>query len=84
EEFAVLLYDISLAEARQRGEELRCALQQLQIAHSASTTAAVVTLSIGVACVFPADGGALAQLYEQADKALYLAKEQGRNRVASL
>ena len=29
-------------------------------------------------------GGALAQLYEQADKALYLAKTQGRNRLASL
>jgi diguanylate cyclase (GGDEF)-like protein len=84
EEFAVLLYDISAAEACQRAEQLRGALEQLHIAHAASTTAPVVTLSIGVACLFPVQGGALAQLYEQADKALYLAKTQGRNRLASL
>ena len=84
EEFAVLLYDISAAEACQRAEQLCGALEQLQIAHAASTTAPVVTLSIGVACLFPVQGGALAQLYEQADKALYLAKTQGRNRLASL
>jgi diguanylate cyclase (GGDEF)-like protein len=84
EEFAVLLYDISAAEACQRAEQLRGAMEQLQIAHAASTTAPVVTLSIGVACLFPVQGGALAQLYEQADKALYLAKTQGRNRLASL
>jgi len=84
EEFAVLLYDISAAEACQRAEQLRGALEQLQIPHAASTTAPVVTLSIGVACLFPVQGGALAQLYEQADKALYLAKTQGRNRLASL
>jgi diguanylate cyclase (GGDEF)-like protein len=84
EEFAVLLYDISAAEAGQRAEELRAALEHLHIAHAASSTAAAVTLSIGVACLFPAQGGSLAQLYEQADKALYLAKQQGRNRVASV
>jgi len=84
EEFAVLLYDISAAEACQRAEQLRGAMEQLQIPHAASTTAPVVTLSIGVACLFPVQGGALAQLYEQADKALYLAKTQGRNRLASL
>ncbi|MBX9913329.1 MAG: GGDEF domain-containing protein [Pseudomonadaceae bacterium] len=84
EEFAVLLYDISAAEACLRAEQLRAALEQLHIAHAASSTAPVVTLSIGVACVFPSRDGRLAQLYEQADKALYLAKAQGRNRVAGL
>jgi diguanylate cyclase (GGDEF)-like protein len=84
EEFAVLLYDISAVEACSRAEQLRAALEQLQIAHAASSTAPVVTLSIGVACVFPNHDGRLAQLYEQADKALYLAKAQGRNRVVGL
>lgn len=83
EEFAVLLYDISTLEATQRGEELRVALEHLHIPHEASTTAAIVTLSIGVARLLPAQGGTLGQLYEQADKALYLAKQQGRNRVVS-
>jgi diguanylate cyclase (GGDEF)-like protein len=83
EEFAVLLYDISLDEALQRAEQLRAALEQLRILHAGSETASVVTLSIGVACLQPAQGGVLAQLYEQADRALYQAKRQGRNRVAS-
>ncbi|MDP3846129.1 MAG: GGDEF domain-containing protein [Pseudomonas sp.] len=83
EEFAVLLYDISPGEAHQRAEQLRAALEHLRIAHAGSETAGVVTLSIGVACLQPAQGGALGQLYEQADKALYQAKSQGRNRVVS-
>ena len=83
EEFAVLLYDISADEARQRAEDIRAALEQLHIAHAGSDTAAVVTLSIGVVCLQPAQGGTFAQLYEQADKALYLAKAHGRNRVQS-
>ncbi|MDO9320736.1 MAG: GGDEF domain-containing protein [Pseudomonas sp.] len=83
EEFAVLLYDISPSEAHQRAEQLRAALEHLRIAHAGSDTAGVVTLSIGVACLQPAQGGTLGQLYEQADKALYQAKSQGRNRVVS-
>ncbi|MDO8695997.1 MAG: GGDEF domain-containing protein [Pseudomonas sp.] len=83
EEFAVLLYDISLGEAHQRAEQLRAALEHLRIVHAGSDTAGVVTLSIGVACLQPAQGGTLGQLYEQADKALYQAKSQGRNRVVS-
>jgi diguanylate cyclase (GGDEF)-like protein len=83
EEFAVLFYDISAAEAHERGEALRAALEQLQIAHEASTTAPIVTLSIGVACLLPAQGGKIGQLYERADRALYQAKRQGRNRVVS-
>ena len=82
EEFAVLLYDISLDEAQQRAESLCAALEHLQIAHEASTTAAVVTLSVGVACLQPQPGGALTQLYERADRALYVAKGAGRNQVA--
>lgn len=83
EEFAVLLYDISPSEAHQRAEQLRAALEHLRIAHAGSDTAGVVTLSIGVACLQPAQGGTFGQLYEQADRALYQAKSQGRNRVVS-
>lgn len=81
EEFAVLLYGIDEAQARQRGEALRATLEQLKILHEVSDTAGVLTMSVGVACIQPAQGGELAQLYEHADRALYEAKAFGRNQV---
>ncbi len=83
EEFAVLLYDISEAEARNHAEALRQTLQTLNIEHAASDTASMLTMSIGIACIQPGEGGALAQLYEHADRALYEAKAFGRNQVVA-
>lgn len=83
EEFAVLLYDIGEAEARQHAEALRQTLQTLNIEHAGSDTAQMLTMSIGIACIEPAQGGALAQLYEHADRALYEAKAFGRNQVVA-
>jgi diguanylate cyclase (GGDEF)-like protein len=83
EEFAVLLYDIGEAEARQQAEALRESLQTLNIEHVGSDTASMLTMSIGIACILPNEGGALAQLYEHADRALYEAKASGRNQVVA-
>jgi len=41
-----------------------------------------ITISIGVA-VFPQDGSSREELINQADQALYKAKEKGRNRVVA-
>jgi diguanylate cyclase (GGDEF)-like protein len=82
EEFAVLLYDISIAEARNHAEALRLTLQEMHIEHRASSTSTVLTMSVGVACAEPGEeGGALSRLYEIADRALYEAKAFGRNQV---
>lgn len=83
EEFAVLLYDIDAAQMLQRAEALRQAVEGLQIEHAGSTSAAVVTLSIGVVCLLPQPGQAPSSLYQQADRWLYEAKAFGRNRVMS-
>jgi diguanylate cyclase (GGDEF)-like protein len=83
EEFAVLLYDIDEAEARQHAEALRESLQTLNIEHAGSATASMLTMSIGIACILPDEGGTLAQLYEHADRALYEAKAFGRNQVVA-
>lgn len=83
EEFAVLLYDITDEQARERAEALRVALQKLGIRHERSDTAAMVTMSIGVACLLPAEEGPMDQLYERADRALYEAKAFGRNQVVA-
>jgi diguanylate cyclase (GGDEF)-like protein len=83
EEFAVLLYDIAEVEARNHAEALRQTLLALNIEHEGSSTASMLTMSIGIACIQPDEGGALAQLYEHADRALYEAKAFGRNQVVA-
>ena len=83
EEFALLLFDIGADEARQRAEVLRQSLEETAIAHRGSDSAAVLTMSIGVAWLSPGSQPDLSQLYEQADRALYEAKAFGRNKVAA-
>jgi len=82
EEFALLLYGSDQAVALQLAEDLRAELERLGVEHRGSTSASVLTLSIGVATLQPADDLPLTQLYEQADRALYLAKANGRHQVA--
>ncbi len=80
EEFAVLLPGVAQPAAVAIAERLRAAVQALTIAH-AGNEAGVVTVSIGVACSRPAAGQPVAELFEAADRALYRAKDAGRNRV---
>ncbi|WP_269321225.1 diguanylate cyclase domain-containing protein [Halomonas sp. BC04] len=42
-----------------------------------------ITVSMGVATASPADGGNPAWLVEKADQLLYLAKQNGRDRVVA-
>jgi diguanylate cyclase (GGDEF)-like protein len=82
EEFAVLLPGAGAEHAARIAERLRESIVGLAIAHAASRVSLVVTASMGVATAFPGDGSAPLQLVEEADRALYLAKHLGRNRVA--
>jgi diguanylate cyclase (GGDEF)-like protein len=66
---------LGIADKLRRGVEERCGAAFSDIATLR------VTVSIGVATLNDADS-TLAQLIDQADKALYQAKSNGRNRVA--
>ena len=74
------------------GEKLRAKVEQLQIPHPSSEHE-VVTVSVGVSCCSPKteeekadaeedDVMFPAMLMNAADNAMFLAKKQGRNRIA--
>lgn len=80
EEFMVLLPDTGAAEACALAEKLCTRLEHAPTAWEGGRIAA--TVSIGVASTSNTEQHNFEHLYQAADKALYLAKAQGRNRVA--
>jgi diguanylate cyclase (GGDEF)-like protein len=83
EEFIVLLPGADHTAAVAFAERLRHACEARAIPHPTSSIAPVVTISIGVAACIPSDEMLSDVLMLAADGALYRAKRDGRNRVAS-
>ncbi len=81
EEFSVLLPEASMQIATQRAEEIRKAVQELQLKYEDHDLSGI-TISLGVA-VFPDHGTTEEALIRAADQALYDAKYRGRDRVVS-
>ncbi|MCG8551995.1 MAG: GGDEF domain-containing protein [Desulfobacterales bacterium] len=79
EEFVVLLSDISLSDLKEKGETFRQRISEISLTYQGRILKNV-TGSIGIS-VFPGCGESLHLLIEAADKALYIAKAEGRNRV---
>jgi diguanylate cyclase (GGDEF)-like protein len=80
EEFIGLWYDVQSQSLRSMGDQLRAAVQALRIGHDDSPIGRV-TASIGAVACRPREDESVRALVEQADRALYEAKEKGRNRV---
>ncbi len=81
EEFAVLMPGASLEEARQRAEQLRTRIAADPVIHRGHSLGRL-TISAGIAC-WPENCAEYDELFRAADKALYQAKEAGRNRVVA-
>lgn len=79
EEFVAVLPCINADGAEKMAERFRRAVQALEITHDASEAGAYVTISAGVATLVPSPANTLESFIETADRALYQAKEQGRN-----
>lgn len=81
EEFAVMLPETSIGQAIMVAERLRSQIVSAPVT-LADGQCVAYTLSIGIA-VLTAEHEGLDHLLQQADQALYAAKERGRNRVVS-
>jgi diguanylate cyclase (GGDEF)-like protein len=83
EEFVVVLPDTDLTSARHLAEQMRAAVERLALEHPAAQTTGRVTLSLGVAALVPFGNASPGELIGRADRALYLAKHAGGNRVVA-
>jgi diguanylate cyclase (GGDEF)-like protein len=83
EEFIALLVDTEVEGARMLAERMRARVESLRIEHRASDVAPHLTVSLGVATIVPRTAVRPEDLVDLADRALYAAKEGGRNRVTT-
>jgi diguanylate cyclase (GGDEF)-like protein len=81
EEFAVILPGADLATGCAVAERLRARVERQDIEHGAAEGRARVTVSAGVSAFVPEPGQDAHELISEADLALFLAKDEGRNRV---
>lgn len=81
EEFSVLLPGADINQCHKVANLLHQAMRKLQLTHSASPFK-YVTISIGIASMVPTAEDQPDMLLRAADRALYKAKAQGRNRSA--
>jgi diguanylate cyclase (GGDEF)-like protein len=85
EEFAAFLMDAELAQGIVAAERIRATIEEQEfsvIRQGKPTESHHITISIGVAS-FPDDSLDPIELVEMADSALYRAKQEGRDRVAT-
>ncbi|BCT92527.1 hypothetical protein LYSHEL_15510 [Lysobacter helvus] len=84
EELVLLLPGRDLAAAQELGERLRRDVEAAAMPHAQSQVAPHVTVSVGVSAVRPSKAMSPDHLIAAADRALYMAKARGRNRVIAL
>lgn len=79
EEFALILPHRTAIEAAAVGRSIQAVLRAQVI--SPIEPEQIITLSLGVACLVPTNSSAPTDLIAQADRALYHAKQTGRDRL---
>jgi diguanylate cyclase (GGDEF)-like protein len=83
EEFAIVLPFTTLEGAQQVAKIIRSAVYNLGLPHAKSSVSDRLTLSLGISCMVPQPELSLETLISTADKALYQAKDKGRNCICN-
>jgi diguanylate cyclase (GGDEF)-like protein len=81
EEFVAILPNTTAEAAMDIAQKMQTSVEKLQLVHTQSQVSPFVTLSIGIASTVPQADTSLHHLIGGADRALYRAKAEGRNRV---
>jgi len=81
EEFVCLLPYIKNTEAMVIADELVKNVENIKLPHPSNGCSKYVTISAGMSSIVPAENITYKQLLDEADKALYMAKQSGRNRI---
>jgi diguanylate cyclase (GGDEF)-like protein len=81
EEFAVLLPNTGPDGCAEVGEGIRQALHDLVMLHAQNPPSRLVTVSVGAATSLPSQAADSSTLVAAADRALYAAKDSGRDRL---
>jgi len=81
EEFAIILPNTSIEQSTLVAERLCLAIENMQIPHEKSETSSFVTLTVGVVTIPAGTKTSIDEIVLRADKALYIGKSNGRNRV---
>lgn len=84
EEFAVILPRTDAKGAARVAESIRSDLKAAAIYHPGSKVSSFVTVSMGIASAVPGDRLSVKELIGEADRSLYQAKVEGRDRIVCL
>jgi len=83
EEFAVLLPNTPIEGALMIAEQIRANIESTPVPSIGDYPPLPIAASLGATTLIPAPESSMQDFFEQADQALYTAKETGRNRVCS-
>jgi len=81
EEFGILMPDTDNVGAVNIAQQIHDRINTVKFPHPDSPIAPYITLSMGLETLKPSDNIPKSDLLDRADKALYQAKQEGRNRI---
>ena len=83
EEFVVLLPNTPIEGALRIAEQIRANIESTYVPGLGGNKPLSITASLGATSATPGPESSMTDFFEQADQALYIAKEAGRNKVCS-